>query len=73
MAISGNNLYVSNTGGFSASYDSTVSVIDLISLTETGKITVGINPGSIAADNSGNIYVACTGNYGAVLHQTWSK
>lgn len=67
MAISGNNLYVSNTGGFSASYDSTVSIIDLTSLTETAKITVGINPGSIASDNSGNIYVACTGDYGAVL------
>jgi YVTN family beta-propeller protein len=67
MAVSGNNLYVSNTGGFSPSYDSTVSVIDLTSLTETAKITVGINPGSIATDNSGNIYVACTGNYGSVV------
>ncbi len=67
MAVSGNNLYVSNTGGFSPTYDSTVSVIDLTSLTETAKITVGINPGSIAADNSGNIYVACTGNYGSVV------
>jgi YVTN family beta-propeller protein len=67
MVISGNNLYVSNTGGFSPSYDSTVSIIDLTSLTETAKITVGINPGSIAADNSGNIYVACTGDYGSVV------
>ncbi len=67
MIVSGNNLYVSNTGGFSASYDSTVSIIDLTSLTETAKITVGINPGSIAADNSGNIYVACTGDYGSAL------
>jgi YVTN family beta-propeller protein len=67
MAVSGNNLYVSNTGGFSPTYDSTVSVIDLTSLTETAKITVGINPGSITADNSGNIYVACTGNYGSAV------
>jgi len=66
MVVSGNNLYVSNTGGFSPSYDSTVSIIDLTSLTETGKITVGTNPGSIDADNAGNIYVACTGNYGSV-------
>jgi YVTN family beta-propeller protein len=66
MAVSGTNLYVSNTGGFSASYDSTVSVIDLNSLSETQKITVGMNPGCIAADNAGNIYVACTGNYGAI-------
>jgi YVTN family beta-propeller protein len=67
MAIAGNNLYVSNTGGFSTSYDSTVSIIDLTSLTETAKITVGINPGSITSDNSGNIYVACTGDYGTVV------
>ncbi len=66
MAISGTNLYVSNTGAFSAGYDSTVSVISLGSLTETQKITVGINPGCIAADNSGNIYVACTGDYNTV-------
>ncbi len=66
MVVSGNNLYVSNTGGFSPSYDSTVSIIDLTSLTETEKITVGTNPGSIATDNAGNIYVACTGNYGSV-------
>jgi YVTN family beta-propeller protein len=66
MAVSGNNLYVSNTGGFSATYDSTVSIIDMNTLSETGKITVGINPGSMAADNSGNLYVACTGNYGSV-------
>ncbi len=66
MVIAGDKIYVSNTGGFSPSYDSTVSVIPLNSLIETGKITVGINPGSIATDNTGNIYVACTGNYGTV-------
>ena len=27
---------------------------------------MGTNPGSIAADNSGNIYVACTGDYGTI-------
>jgi YVTN family beta-propeller protein len=66
IASSGTNVYVSNTGGFSASYDSTLSIIDVNSLTETGKITVGINPGSIAIDNSDNLYVACTGNYGSI-------
>jgi YVTN family beta-propeller protein len=66
MTASGNNVYVSNTGGFSAHYDSTVSIIDLNTLTETKKITVGINPGSITADSSGNLYVVCTGNYGSV-------
>lgn len=67
MIISGTNLYVSNTGAFSAVYDSTVSVINLNTLTQTGQITVGTNPGSIATDNSGNIYVACSGNYGTIV------
>ncbi len=68
MVVAGDNLYVSNTGGFNAAqhYDSTVSIIPLNSLTETGKIIVGINPGSITTDNTGNIYVACTGDYASV-------
>jgi YVTN family beta-propeller protein len=67
MVVAGDNLYVSNTGGFSATYDSTVSIIPLNILAETGKITVGLNPGSIATDNGGNILVVCTGNYGSVV------
>ena len=63
MAISGNKLYVANSGGFNPEFDSTLSVVDLSSYTETLKIKVGLNPGSVAADNSGNVYVACTGNY----------
>ena len=66
MLVLGNNLYVSNTGGYSVYYDSTVSVIDLTALSETMRIKVGINPGSIAADSSGNIYVACTGDYNLI-------
>jgi YVTN family beta-propeller protein len=66
MAISGNNLYVSNTGAFSSNFDSTISIINLSSLTVTGSIKVGINPGSIAADNSGNLYVSCAGNFGSI-------
>lgn len=72
MVVSGTNLYVSNTGGFAAFsapylYDSTVSVIDLTTETQTSKIVVGVNPGYIAADGTGNIYVACTGDYNTVL------
>jgi YVTN family beta-propeller protein len=67
MVVAGDNLYVSNTGGFSATFDSTVSVIPLNSLTESGRITVGINPGAITTDNTGNIFVVCTGNYGSVI------
>lgn len=63
LVVSGNNLYVSNSGGLTATFDSTVSVINLTTLTETSKIHVGKNPTSITADGSGNIYVACQGDY----------
>lgn len=66
MVVASDILYVSNTGGFSAKYDSTVSVIPLNTLTETGRIVVGINPGSITTDNAGNLYIVCTGDYAAV-------
>ena len=64
IALSGDNLYVSNSGGFSYPiFDSTVSVVSLTTLLETQKIKVGKNPGSITADDAGNVYVACTGDY----------
>jgi YVTN family beta-propeller protein len=66
MVIAGDNLYVSNTGGISGTYDSTVSVIPLNILSEAGRIKVGINPGSLCTDNTGNIYVVCTGDYKTV-------
>ncbi|PZR29962.1 MAG: hypothetical protein DI535_00205 [Citrobacter freundii] len=63
MVISGDKLYVSNSGGLTAEFDSTLSVVDPVAMTELQKIKVGKNPGSITADNSGNLYVACGGNY----------
>ncbi|MEO8762805.1 MAG: DUF5074 domain-containing protein [Ginsengibacter sp.] len=66
MVVSGDNLYVANSGGITPGYDSTVSIINLASLTETSKITVGTNPNALAADNAGNIYVGCTGDYAAI-------
>jgi len=65
LVVSGDKLYVANSGGLNPVYDSTVSVIDLNSFTETKKITVGVNPGAITADDAGNIYVGCTGDYGS--------
>ena len=41
MVATADNLYVSNTGAFSAIFDSTVSVIPLSSLTETGSAVSG--------------------------------
>ena len=67
IVVSGDKLYVANSGGLSPKFDSTVSVIDLNSFTETKKITAGVNPGGITADDAGNIYVACTGDYGSIM------
>lgn len=66
MVVSGDKLYVSNSGGLNLVMDSTLSVIDLTTMTETRKIVVGLNPESVAADNAGNVYVACTGDYSLV-------
>lgn len=60
--ISGNKLYVANTGGFSTK-DSTISVIDLTTFTEVKKIVVNLNPADLHADSNGNIYVLSTGDY----------
>ncbi|MET0463002.1 MAG: DUF5074 domain-containing protein [Chitinophagaceae bacterium] len=63
LAVSGDRLYVANSGGYNPVFDSTLSVVDLNTMAETQKIKVGVNPGVVTADNSGNIYVACGGNY----------
>ncbi|MGM9805152.1 MAG: DUF5074 domain-containing protein [Candidatus Aphodosoma sp.] len=65
IAVASGKLYVSNSGGLdNPNYDTTVSVIDLQSFTETKRIEVGPNPGSIASDSEGDIYVVTRGDYG---------
>lgn len=67
IAFAGNKLYVSNSGGLNfPAYDNTVSVFDPRTLTETKRIIVGTNPGAIAADAYGDVYVVCRGNYGNI-------
>ena len=67
MAISNGKLYVANSGGLSfPNYDNSVSVIDLNTLEEIKKITVVMNPGKIAADKYGDVYVLSSGNYNDV-------
>ena len=64
LCIVDDKLYVCNSGGYLTNrYDSTVSVIDLNSFTETQKITVGLNPTRIRADEHGHLWVCCSGNY----------
>lgn len=64
MVISGNKLYVANSGGYLVStYDNTVSVIDLNTFTEIKKIEVAINLNRMYQDDYGSIYVTSRGNY----------
>ncbi len=66
LIVVGDKLYVANSGGITPGFDSTLSIINLATMTETQKIRVGINPGAITADDNGNVYVACGGDYGDV-------
>lgn len=66
MAVWNDKLYVANSGGLNAVQDSTLSVVDLSSMTETSKIKVGLNPNAVVTDSSGNVYVACQGNYSTI-------
>jgi len=70
IIVSGNNLYVANSGwkdvpwGSTTGFDSTVSVIDINSLTEIKKIKTGINGLGFAINSDGSIYEATLGNTG---------
>lgn len=67
LTVSGNKLYVSNSGGLNGpSMDSTVSIIDLSSNSEISRITVGLNPGRCITDNVGDVYVVTRGDYAGV-------
>jgi hypothetical protein len=59
-------IYVSNSGGLNfPNYDSTLSVLNPILLTESKKIVVGPNPGKIVSREDGkSIYVIVRGDYG---------
>jgi hypothetical protein len=65
-AIANNKLYVANSGGIQAKADSTISVIDLSTFTETKKIKVVMNPVVLKADKYGNVYVISMGNYSSI-------
>lgn len=72
MAITGDKLYVANSGGYRVpDYDRTVSVIDLNTFTETGKIDVGINLHRLEPDRFGNIWVSSRGDYYTTPSQTF--
>lgn len=72
MAIAGNKLYVANSGGYRfPNYDTTVSVIDLETFTETKKIDVAINLHRLEPDRYGNIWVSSRGDYYTIPSRTF--
>lgn len=64
IAFQNGKIYVANSGGLDfPNYDSTVSVIDPVSLRELKRIALRINPTTVAADKEGDVYVISRGNY----------
>ena len=69
LCIAGDNIYVCS--GYTSDqdgnfyYDSTLSVVNINSFSETGRITVGCNPKSITALDDHRVLVGCLGDYGA--------
>ncbi|MDR2564015.1 MAG: YncE family protein [Prevotellaceae bacterium] len=67
IAIRGDKLYVANSGWerkmAGGSYDSTVSVIDLVNFTKIKDINVAINLNFIISDASGKLYVNSFGDF----------
>lgn len=65
IALTGNNLYVANSGGMAyPDYNNTISVVSLPSFTESSTIDVNLNPAKIEASSDGkHIYVSSFGNF----------
>ena len=64
LAVVNQKLYVANSGGYSPpNYESTVSVVDLVSFKEIKRIEVGINLHRLKADRYGDLYVTSRGDY----------
>ena len=64
LEIVGNKMYVANSGGYMVpNYENTVSVIDLNSFTETGRITVARNLHHLRKDRYDQLWVTSRGDY----------
>jgi len=64
ICVANGKLYVANSGGLDeTNLDNTVSVIDTKTFTETLKITVRNNLGTILSDEAGNVYVVSRESY----------
>ena len=66
LAAVNGKLYVANSNGLDyPNFDNTLSIVDIVTFTETKKITVGLNPNCVIA-NDGDIYLSYKGNYSDV-------
>ena len=64
LEIVGDKMFVANSGGYMApNYDHTLSIIDLNTFTETGRIDVAINLHHVRADKYGKLWVTSRGDY----------
>ena len=64
LEIAGNKIYVANSGGYMfPNYESTVSVIDIHTFSETKRIEVARNLHRLRADRHGNLWVSSRGDY----------
>ena len=67
ICFSNNKMYVANSGGLDYPMTSnTISVINPITMSLIKTIPVAIGPRIIKSDSYGDVYVACTGNYGDI-------
>ena len=67
VAVSGNKLYVANSGGYNYIHENTVSVIDLSSFKVSSSVTTASNLHYMASDGQGAVYVSSYGE------STWSQ
>jgi hypothetical protein len=64
IAAANGKLYVANSNGLAfPDFHNTLSVVDIAEFKEIEKITVGLNPNYLAADDYGDIYLSYRGNY----------
>lgn len=64
LDILGDYIFVANSGGYRApNYDSTLSVVDLESMTQVAKIPVGLNLYRVRHDGYGRLWVTSRGDY----------
>ncbi|MFI3332613.1 MAG: DUF5074 domain-containing protein [Rikenellaceae bacterium] len=67
MVIVGDNLYVANSGGYIyPNYDTTISVIDLVTFEEVTKVEVATNLYHMEVDPYGAIWVSSRGDYAEI-------